>query len=124
MCLGRWFSWLWAGEERARCGLVSWLETAVLIPDVLAQAQSTPVSRGAPCVLVSLSHDGHGRWCALLAPHSWRFCRVGLVTQAAFPLRGRDSFLLFLLILSALLISVKHPLTEPARPELATCHGC
>lgn len=48
----------------------------------------------------------------------------GLVTQAAFPLRGRDYFLLFLLILRALLTSVEHPLAELARPELATCHGC
>lgn len=49
---------------------------------------------------------------------------MGLVIQAAFSLRGRDDLLLFLLILSALLTSVKHPLAELARPELATCHGC
>lgn len=70
MCLGRWFSCLWAGEERASCGLVSWLETAVLIPDVLAQAQSTPVSMGLPVCSYPPSHDGmeDGVHCWLLIP--------------------------------------------------------
>lgn len=62
MCLGRWFPCLWAGEERASCDLVSWLEAATLIPDVLAQVQSTPASRGVPCVLVPAELCWCGRW--------------------------------------------------------------
>lgn len=70
MCLGRWFSCLWAGEERASCGLVSRLETAVLVPDVLAQVQTPQCPVGLPVCLYPLSHDGLGDAvpCWLLIP--------------------------------------------------------
>lgn len=52
----------------------------------------------------------------LLALCSWRSRRKGSVGQAGFSLGGRDDLLLFLLILSACLTLVKHPLAKAGPP--------